>query len=88
MLTVGEAEDEDGFDVAVTSGALGDTLEFLMSCSDGTEAYDAPFSLVLGTPPWNSVSTTRDSGADALTGYEFDLLSGKYRSDGTTLERL
>ena len=64
VLTVGEAEDEDGFDVAVTSGALGDTLEFLMSCSDGTEAYDAPFSLVLGTPPWNSVSTTRDSGAD------------------------
>lgn len=86
VLTVGEAEDEDGFAVAVTSGALGDTLEFLMSCSDGTEAYDAPFSLVLGTPPWNSVSTTRDSGADALNGYEFDLLSGKYRSDGTTLE--
>lgn len=86
VLTVGETENEDGFELEVTAGALNDDVQFGLSCSDGTEVYEAPFTLVLGIPPWNTLSTTRDSGADAIGGYDMDLLSGRYRSDGTTLD--
>jgi hypothetical protein len=86
VLSVGETEDEDGFEVEVTAGVLKDDIQFSLACSDGTEDYVAPFVLELGVPPWNIISTTRDSGADAESAYPLDLLSGKYRSDGTTLD--
>ena len=87
-MSPGETEDEDGFEVEVTSGSLGDDLQLRLTCSDGTETYEADFELTLGSPPWNTISTVRDSGADAVGGYAFDLLDGKYRCDGTTLDIL
>ena len=88
VMSPGETEDEDGFEVEVTSGSVGDDLQLRLTCSDGTETYEADFELTLGSPPWNTISTVRDSGADAVGGYAFDLLDGKYRCDGTTLDIL
>jgi hypothetical protein len=86
VLTAGETDDEDGFGLTVSAGVVGDDLQMALTCVDGTETYLVPFSLELGVPPWNALSTVRDSGADAIGGYPFDLLVGQYRSDGTTLD--
>ena len=86
VLSSEETDDEDGFELEVTSGSAGDDIQFLLSCFDGTETYDLPFEIVLGVAPWQYITTVRDSGVDAIGGYSFDLLDGLYRSDGTTLD--
>lgn len=85
VLSVGETADENDFDLTVTGGSAGDTLAMQLSCTDGTATYTPTFDLVLGEPPWLVLSPTDDDPADAVGGYAFDLVNGKYRSDGTTL---
>lgn len=86
LMSIGATKSEDDFKVEVTAGALGDTLEMRLSCTDGVETYTPTFELVLGEPPWLNLKTVNDDCGDAVGSYDFDMKNGQYRSDGTTLE--
>jgi hypothetical protein len=68
------------------SGTVGDMLLLELSCSDGTTSYQAPVELTLGEAPWLSMSTLGDAPDDAVSDYGFDLLGGRYRVMGDTLQ--
>lgn len=80
------AKADDNFEVTVTSGALGDTLAFNLACKDNSTTYTVPVDLDLGELPWLVLSTTDDAPDDAISGYDFDIVNGRYRSDGVTLD--
>ncbi len=84
-LSSGASRDDD-FEVTVTSGAAGDTLDLVLDLDDGTATYQAEVQIILGEPPWLSLSTTDDRRGDALDGYDWDFVNGRYRVVGTTVE--
>ena len=83
--------DDDGdadFDVTVDgSSSAGDTVDLVLTLTDSTTSYTATAQIVLGEPPWLTIAPTDDAIGDA-NGYTFDIVNGKYRSDGTTFELL
>lgn len=71
---------QDGrFDITVTGGVAGDTLDLQLDLSDTERTYVATTQLILGEPPWNSLSTVNDADNDALDGWDFDMVNGQYR---------
>ena len=85
VLSAGETEDKDGFAMAVTSGAVNDDLVLELACTDGVESYST--SMTLTSACRHGIRCRRrDAAGDAVGGYEFDLLSGQYRTDGVTLD--
>ncbi len=76
------------FEVTVDAGASpGDTLILSLASTDDRATYTTPVSLVLGEPPWLSVSPIDDDRGDAY-GYTFDLLNVLYRVKDDHLELL
>ncbi len=86
-LASGRRRDAD-FDLAVTGGAEGDTLDLLLSLSDGTATYEARTQLVLGEPPWQTLASADDAEGDVLDGYGFDFTNARYRVQDGTIELL
>lgn len=86
LIPAGETEEDDDFEITVSSGSNGDDIELLLSCTDGTQSYELPTQIVLGERPWISLSAIDDDHADAVDAYTFDIVNGRYRSDGTTLQ--
>lgn len=78
-LSANSSRQANPYAVQVTSGAAGDTLDFLLTLTDGARTYEARTSLVLGEPPWQSMEPVDDAVGDALEGWDFDLMSGDYR---------
>lgn len=83
--------DDDGdadFDIAVdASSSAGDTVDLVLTMTDSDTTYTSTAQLVLGEPPWLTIAPTDDDIGDD-NGYTFDIVNGKYRSDGTTFELL
>jgi hypothetical protein len=86
ILASGETADENDFQIEATAGSDGDNIELMLTCVDGTNTYTSVFELIIGEAPWLSLSALPDPSSDALDAYQFDLVDGQYRSDGTTLE--
>ncbi|MFK7929122.1 MAG: hypothetical protein AB8H79_13095 [Myxococcota bacterium] len=86
LVGSGTTKNEDDFTVTVTSGSDGDPLELLLTCTDRDETYLAPFQLELGQRPWVNISSVDDAIGDNRDAYRFDVVNGRYRSDGTTLQ--
>jgi len=70
-LSMGDTEEET-FEVEVTT--------------DNQTAYRAPVILELGEAPWILVSPMDDPPDDAIGGYGFDIVNGRYRVSGSTLQ--
>ena len=83
--------DDDGdadFDIEVdSSSSAGDTVDLVLTMTDSANTYLATAQLVLGEPPWLTIAPTDDDIGDNYE-YTFDIVNGKYRSDGTTFELL
>ena len=86
LIAAGATKSENDFAVTVTSGAIGDELDLSLACKDSSTTYTVPFDLELGELPWLVLSTVDDDPEDALTGYDLDIVNGRYRSDGVTLD--
>ncbi|MCK6523028.1 choice-of-anchor J domain-containing protein [Myxococcota bacterium] len=84
-MTVGRTRSAD-FNLTVDSGAaLGEALDLVLTFTDGTATYLADLQLIMGEPPWLSVTPIDDNVGDNYD-FTFDLLNVQYRSDGSTLE--
>jgi hypothetical protein len=84
-LAAGRSRSEE-FDLTVTSGGLGDTLDLQLDLYDGLTTYTPGFGLALGEPPWLAASAVDDAAGDALGGYAFDFTNAWYRLDGGLLQ--
>ena len=67
------------------SSAIGDTLDITLELRDDETTYSVPVQIILGEPPWLSVSAINDPIGDA-NGYGFDMVNAQYRCDGVTFE--
>ncbi len=65
--------------VTVTGGAEGDTVDLLLTLVDSARAYEVRTTLVLGEPAWEELDPRGDATGDALEGWDFDLIGGRYR---------
>lgn len=84
-MTVGRTRSAD-FNLTVDPGAsLGEALDLVLTFTDGTATYLADLQLIMGEPPWLSVTPIDDNVGDN-NGFTFDILNVQYRSDGSTLE--
>ena len=84
-INIGKTRDAE-FDIQVSGGSTGDTVDLEFSFTDGTESYVTTTQLVLGEPPWQMLSTTDDPVGDAIDAYGFDFVNGAYRINGDTAE--
>ncbi len=84
-ISSGGTRSED-FDIEVTAGATGDTLDFEIVLDDGTTTYVVPVQVELGVPPWQALTPFDDDIGDALDDYPFDLQRAEYRVTGTEVE--
>lgn len=57
----------------------GDTVDLLLTMTDNLRNYEARVQLVLGEPPWRSLSPLDDDIGDTLGGSDFDVVNGQYR---------
>ncbi len=77
---------DESFDITVDAdSSIGDTLNITLALRDDDTTYDVPLQIILGEPPWLSVSAIDDNRADAY-GYDFDIVNAQYRCDGVTFE--
>ncbi|MBK9365211.1 MAG: choice-of-anchor J domain-containing protein [Deltaproteobacteria bacterium] len=84
-MTVNRTRSAD-FNLSVDAGAsLGEALDLVLTFNDGTATYLADLQLIMGEPPWLSVTPIDDNAGDHYDS-TFDLLNVQYRSDGSTLE--
>jgi hypothetical protein len=77
----------DPWEVTVTGGAAGDTLDLVLTLNDSARSY-GPLrtQLILGEPPWQALDGSDDDVGDALDGWSFDLVRGRWRVTGDTLQ--
>lgn len=86
-LTAGRTDSNgDPWDITVTGGADGDTVELLLTLVDEVRAYEVRATLMLGEPPWEELDPRGDARGDALDGWDFDLVAGRYRVDDGVLQ--
>ncbi len=67
------------WEVEVTSGAEGDTLDLLLSLYDSAHTYEVRTQLVLGEPPWRPLDSSEDDVGDAVGDYGWDFVDGRWR---------
>lgn len=85
-LGVGTQRTEDAFELQVTGGVAGDSLELELACADTDHTWAVPFVIDLGEQPWRALSVSPDPVGDNVNGYDFDFVRGWWRTDGTTLD--
>lgn len=79
----------DDFNVTVTGGAAGDTVDLLMTMTDTVRTYEARQQILLGEAPWIPMNDLGDDVGDAIEGADFDASAGWYRVvDGVLQMRL
>lgn len=78
QIDAGDSRSED-FELVVTDGAVGDTLDLRLDVVDGTSAFSPTFQFVLGEPPWLAAAAVDDATGDAVDDYEFDWVNAWYR---------
>lgn len=79
----------DDFELTVTGGAPGDTVDLLLTLTDSSRTYEARQQLVLGEPPWQPMDDLGDGGGDVVGAGDFDVSAGWYRViDGVLQMRL
>lgn len=86
ILSSGSTGMQRDFDVEVESGSDGDTIGFVLDCTDRSKTYRVPFDVVLGRRPWIKITPLPDPVGDNLNDYRFDILQGYYRADEEFLE--
>ena len=79
FMNVGDTEDENDFEVTVTSGSAGDSLNFLLEMTDNDRTYSDQFQILLGEKPWVKVSPFDDDIGDALSDDAPDILAIEQR---------
>src|SRR5262249_21008943 len=77
LLASGAREREDDFEIQVSGGAADDDLDLLLTCTDQSGEYLAPFDVELGQPPWIAINAFGDPAGDAIHGYDFDIVGGR-----------
>lgn len=85
-LSPGGSRAGDAYEITVDGGAEGDTVDLLLTLVDGAHTYEARTTLVLGEPPWQSITSDYDGTGDTLEGWDFDLYSGQWRVVDDTLQ--
>lgn len=79
----------DDFNVTVSGGAAGDTVDLLMTMTDTVRTYEARQQIVLGEAPWIPMNDLGDDVGDVIEGSDFDASAGWYRVvDGVLQMRL
>ena len=73
-----EVEEDDDFELTVTSGSDGDPLVLLLTLTDGRNTWETTTEIVLGEPLWTVLDPTGDPTGDALDD-GFDFTGGWYR---------
>ncbi len=86
-IVSGGSRDED-FDIEVTGGADGDTLDLELLLTDTEASYLVTTTVVLGTPPWQAITPVDDNLRDNLNSYGFDIQRVWYRIDGSRIDLL
>lgn len=87
--TISAAQSRDPSDpwtVTVDGGAVGDTVDLLLTVVDSARTYEVRTQLVLGEAPWQALSSQADEPGDALDGWDFDFANGSYRVQDDVLE--
>ncbi len=78
QIDAADSRSED-FDLVVTTGSTGDTLDLQLTIEDSSATFTPTFQFVLGEPPWLAASAVDDGRGDALDEYEFDWVNAWYR---------
>lgn len=78
-LVAGRSDVGGPWVLTVAGGAEGDTVDLLLTLIDEARAYEVRASLVLGEPPWEEIDPRGDPKGDALEGWDFDIVRGRYR---------
>jgi hypothetical protein len=86
IVAGGSEYPDDPWSVAVTSGAEGDTVDFLLTLTDSSRSYEVRTTLALGEPAWQSLDPLDDEVGDAVGGWDFDIVRGRYRVNAGTLQ--
>lgn len=84
-ISSGKTRDAD-FELEVTGGSAGDTVDIELVLVDEDHTYTARTQLVLGEPPWQYLATSDDPVGDAIDDYAFDFVNGAWRVHGDTAE--
>ncbi len=88
-LSAGDTRSVNDFVVTVNSGVDGDTVDLLLTLTDGARVYEARQQLVLGEPPWQPMNDLGDGLGDVVGAGDFDASQGWYRYlDGVLQMRL
>jgi hypothetical protein len=77
---------DDPWDIEITGGSAGDTIDLLLTLTDEVRTYEARTTLRLGEPPWQPLDTSYDTIGDALAGWDFDIYRGWWRVDDGVLQ--
>ncbi len=86
---IGSGASESGDDpwlLGVDSGVDGDSIDLLLTLTDGARSYEVRTSIRLGEPPWQELDRSGDPVGDVLDGWDFDLAGGRYRVDDGILQ--
>ena len=79
FLSANDVDESDDFFLSNVSGQDGDSLQLQLNLSDGSYSYSDTFEIVLGEPPWLSLSPFSDSVGDALSETAIDIERVEYR---------
>ena len=82
----GPSRDDDDFELDEVTGVVGAHLDLLLTLVDDEHVFEVSLQLVLGTPPWQSLSAMDDDVGDALDEYDFDIVNGQVRVVDGTIE--
>ena len=86
-LTAGRTDtNDDPWTVTVSGGADGDTVDLLLTLVDSVRAYEVRTTLILGEPTWEELDPRGDPTGDALDGWDFDIIGGRYRVNDGVLQ--
>ncbi len=86
-LTAGRTDtNDDPWTVTVSGGADGDTVDLLLTLVDSVRAYEVRTTLILGEPTWEELDPRGDPIGDALDGWDFDIIGGRYRVNDGVLQ--
>ncbi|MEC7985798.1 MAG: choice-of-anchor J domain-containing protein [Myxococcota bacterium] len=86
FVNAGSVKSDDDFSITVDGGSLGDSVELVLSMTDSEATYTDQVELVLGEPPWFSLSPIPDGVGDILDPSSLDIYAVDYRVVGDRFE--
>lgn len=85
-LSSNSSRDANPYTISMLTGAAGDTLDLLLTLTDGARSYQARTTLRMSEPAWQAMEAIDDATGDLLAGGDLDLSSGEYRAVGDALQ--